>query len=165
MNYLKIDNCNMNNGDGLRCVVWLSACEHHCVGCFNPETWDKNNGDKFGDKQLTAIYDALSQPWCSGITFTGGDPLHPCNIKDVIALCQDIKSRFPTKNIWLYTGYLFEQVEHSIKDSGIDVLIDGEFQIENKSPFAHWVGSSNQRIIDVKKSLDKGEVVLYNKYN
>lgn len=152
----------MNNGDGLRCVVWLSGCEHHCKGCFNPETWDKNNGDNFGHKQLMTIYDALSQPWCSGITFTGGDPLHPCNIKNVIALCQDIKAQFPTKNIWLYTGYLFEQVRHDIKNAGIDVLIDGEFQVENKSPFAHWVGSSNQRVIDVQKSLDNGKIVLYN---
>lgn len=152
----------MNNGDGLRCVVWLSGCEHHCKGCFNPETWDKNNGDNFGHKQLMTIYDALSQPWCSGITFTGGDPLHPCNIKNVIALCQDIKAQFPTKNIWLYTGYLFEQVRYDIKNAGIDVLIDGEFQVENKSPFAHWVGSSNQRVIDVQKSLDNGKIVLYN---
>lgn len=163
MNYLKIDTCNMNNGNGLRCVLWVTACSHRCPFCFNPETWDANNGDRFTEKQYQVIADTLSKNWCSGITLTGGDPLHPVNRKEIKNLCLKLKEQFPEKSIWAYTGYLFEEVKDFLKDSEIDVVIDGEFKNDLKSPFAHWVGSSNQRIIDVKKTLANpaDEVVLY----
>lgn len=162
MNYLKIDTCNMNNGDGLRCVIWLSGCEHHCKNCFNPETWDKSNGDKFTEKQFDIICDTLKQNWCSGITLTGGDPLHPDSINEVTVLCKKIKNKFPNKTIWVYTGYTFD---NNYLDplmnifNYIDILVDGEYVDELKSPFKHWVGSSNQRVIDIQQSLKQGEVI------
>lgn len=159
MNYLKIDNCNMNNGDGLRCVVWVTGCEHRCKGCFNPETWDNKNGDKWTALQGSEILTTLVQDWCSGITFTGGDPLHPCNRKEVLDLCDYIKNTFH-KSVWVYTGYKYEELDTS-QLKNIDVLVDGEFIQEQLSPFKHWVGSSNQRIIDVKKSIKQNKVILY----
>lgn len=157
MNYLKIDNCNMNNGDGLRCVVWVTGCEHKCDGCFNPETWDKNNGDEWKDKQTNQIFNILSQDWCSGVTFTGGDPLHPYNRDKIHKLCEYIHNTMH-KSVWIYTGYRYEELDKAYL-SNIDVLVDGRFIEEQKSPFAHWVGSSNQRVIDVQKSLKQGEVI------
>lgn len=157
MNYLKIDNCNMNNGDGLRCVVWVTGCEHKCDGCFNPETWDKNNGDEWKDKQTNQIFNILSQDWCSGVTFTGGDPLHPCNRDKIHELCEYIHNTMH-KSVWIYTGYKYEKLDKAYL-SNIDVLVDGRFIEEQKSPFAHWVGSSNQRVIDVQESLKQNKVV------
>lgn len=161
MNYIKIDTCNMNNGDGLRCVVWLSGCNHHCKNCFNPETWDENYGDEFGEIQQNIIYETLQQDWCSGITFTGGDPLFPKNIEQLLQLCKNIKKKFPKKTIWVYTGYSYDDVSLLDGFNNIDVLVDGEFVEELKSPLAKWVGSYNQRVIDVKKSLKSGKITLY----
>ena len=161
MNYQKIDKCNMDNGAGLRVVVWLSGCNHYCNGCFNPETWDSNHGALFADEQLTLIYDTLNEEWCEGITLTGGDPMYEYNAKDVLALCQNIKSNYPNKSIWLYTGSVWEEVKNSKLMQYIDVLVDGEYQIENNSPDKHWVGSSNQRVIDVQKTLQSDDVVLW----
>lgn len=161
MNYIKIDTCNMNNGDGLRCVVWLSGCNHHCKNCFNPETWDENCGDEFGEIQQNVIYETLQQDWCSGITFTGGDPLFPKNIEQLLQLCKNIKKKFPKKTIWVYTGYSYDDVSLLDGFNNIDVLVDGEFVEELKSPLAKWVGSYNQRVIDVKKSLKSSKITLY----
>ena len=164
MNYLKIDTCNMDNGDGLRCVVWLSGCEHYCKNCFNPETWDKNNGDEFTETQFDLICNTLKQDWCSGITLTGGDPLHPDNISKVTSLCKNIKNKFPNKSIWIYTGYTFnsDYLDPLMNIFNyIDVLVDGEYVDELNSPFKHWVGSSNQRVIDIQRSLKEDKVILY----
>lgn len=168
MKYIKIDNCNMNNGPGLRVVLWVSGCSHHCQDCFNPETWDENNGDKWTKKQQQLIIKALSEDWCSGITLTGGDPFYISNRKDITSLCKVIKEIYPEKTIWVYTGYLFDELISEECLNYIDVLIDGEFKKENKSPDAYWIGSSNQRVIDVQKTLefrktnpDSKEVILY----
>lgn len=160
MNYQKIDKCNMNNGSGLRVVVWLSGCNHYCNGCFNPETWDSNHGDLFSEEQLNVICDALKEDWCQGLTLTGGDPMYEYNVKDVLTLCKHIKKHFPDKNIWLYTGNTWDEIKDSELMGYIDVLVDGEYQIENNSPDKHWVGSTNQRVIDVRSSLNNNEVVL-----
>lgn len=159
MNYLKIDNCNMNNGTGLRCVVWVTGCEHNCVGCFNPETWDAQNGDVWGDKQNATIFTTLAQDWCSGITFSGGDPLHPANRNLVLKLCDYIKNNLH-KTVWVYTGYKYEELNEN-QLMNVDVLVDGEFIESLKSPFAHWIGSSNQRVIDVQKTLKANQIILY----
>lgn len=160
MNYLKIDNCNMNNGDGLRCVVWLSGCSHHCPECFNPESWDASNGDVFGKDQLDLLLSTLQQDWCSGVTFTGGDPFAAENKSDVLFLCKLIKSQIPQTNIWLYTGSRYEDCSYDDLVN-IDVLCDGEFIVSQKDNYKHWVGSSNQRVIDVQKSLQSNEIVLH----
>ena len=140
----------MDNGDGLRCVVWLSGCNHFCEGCYNKQTWDACSGEPFGKDQWQFIENSLSQEWNSGITFTGGDPLYPLNRSEVQKLCKKIKSKFPNKTIWLYTGYTIEKL---LKENDpdvieilkyLDVLVDGPFIKSLKSPDKHWVGSSNQ---------------------
>ena len=104
MRYHNITKDDMLNGDGLRAVLWLSGCDHHCAGCQNPLTWDPNGGLLFDQKAKEELFDILKRPYISGITFTGGDPLHIANISDVEKLIYEIKERFPDKTIWLYTG-------------------------------------------------------------
>ena len=162
MNYLKIDNCNMNNGDGLRYVVWVTGCEHKCNGCFNPETWDSQNGDKWTDVQTSQLSNILEQDWCSGVTFTGGDPLHPRNREKIFELCKYIHNKFH-KSIWIYTGYKYEELNEK-QLTNIDVLVDGEFIEEQKSLFKHWAGSSNQRVIDVQQTLAQDKIILYKEH-
>lgn len=153
MNYHKIDICNMDNGDGLRVVLWVSGCNHYCPGCFNAETWDVCGGDPFGQEQIELIEYALSQDWCSGLTLTGGDCLFPQNRQCICKLCTNLKLKYPNKTIWLYTGYTYEELLESDDQmvkcilNDIDVLVDGPFIEDLKSPDEHWVGSSNQKII------------------
>ena len=168
MNYHKIDICNMDNGNGLRCVIWVSGCSHCCKGCFNRQTWNVNSGDLFDDKQIEMIEYALSQDWCFGITITGGDPLFEQNRASICSLCKNIKAKFPDKTIWVYTGYTYEELldmkDTTINDiiKYIDILVDGVFIEELKSPNKHWVGSSNQRVISIKESIKENKIVLYN---
>lgn len=155
MNYQKIDFCNMNNGDGLRVVIWVSGCNHHCKGCFNPETWDCECGLPLGVEEINKILHYLRQNWCSGITLTGGDPLFSQNRNDVLALCYILKQNYPEKTIWLYTGYTLDQIKENNDMSKIlrfvDVLCDGPFIEEQKSPDKPWVGSENQQVIYLGK--------------
>lgn len=167
MNYHKIDICNMDNGSGLRVVLWVSGCNHCCKGCFNSQTWDPASGGKFDDEAFAAIDNALSQSWCSGITLSGGDPLFPQSRAAIRDLCLKIKENHPTKTIWLYTGYTFEELV-AANDVIVrqilyltDVLVDGLFVEKLKSPSKHWVGSSNQRVIDLPRTLKQKEIVLY----
>ena len=162
MNYHTITHDDMLNGEGLRVVLWLSGCSHKCKGCHNPETWDPNGGIKFDDDAKQEIFDELSKKYISGITFTGGDPFYKDNISEVRELISEIKNKFPNKTIWLYTGYTInELLDNKIDVSNIDVLIDGEFQID-KSEYnenLHWVGSYNQRVIDIKKCNLKSHII------
>ncbi len=165
MKYQAITCNDLLNGSGIRVVLWVSGCTHHCEGCHNPETWNVNDGMPFGQAELNYIYNELSHDYISGITFSGGDPFHPKNRADVIYITSEIKKHFPNKNIWVYTGYLFEEVlEWNLDISNIDVIIDGEFIKELISPELPWIGSSNQRIIDVKESLINNKLIPYN-YN
>lgn len=144
---------DMSNGDGLRTVVFVSGCEHHCKGCHNPETWDVNNGRKFTKEDLNNILNSLENKHIKGITFSGGDPLLPKNRKGIEKIIKIIRNKFnDSKNIWLYTGYDYEQVkdEPIIKNKLIDVLVDGKFILEQKV-LDEFRGSSNQRIIKIKE--------------
>lgn len=167
MNYHKIDICNMDNGDGLRVCLWVSGCSHYCKGCFNQQTWNMNSGDLFGLHQIKLIEYALSQDWCNGLTLTGGDPLFSQNREQIKNMCLSLKSKFPTKTIWLYTGFTYDELNkdndvdiNKIFES-IDVLVDGSYIEELKSPDKYWVGSSNQRVIDIQKTLKENQIVLY----
>ena len=143
----------MLNGDGLRVVLWVSGCSHCCKGCQNPITWDVNSGLLFDDAAKQEIFDQLDKPYISGITFSGGDPLHSANRMDVRTLMAEIKEKYPKKTIWLYTGDVWENVMHYPMMRYVDVLADGEFMIEKRDVKLMWKGSSNQRVIDVQKSL------------
>lgn len=161
MNYHNITHDDMLNGEGLRVVLWVSGCEHHCKNCQNPETHDPKSGIPFDVEAGVEIAGAAMEEHCAGLTLSGGDPLHPCNITDVTILCRDFKDVFPNKTIWLYTGYKYEDVKHLSVMLFIDVLVDGRYIEELADINYQWAGSTNQRVIDVQKSLELNKVVLH----
>lgn len=161
MNYHNITHNDMLNGEGIRVILWVAGCNHHCINCHNPETHDPESGIEFDVKAKNEIFEELEKDYISGITFTGGDPLHPNNRKDVGLLCYEIKQKFIDKTIWLYTGYNFEEISYLPLISYIDVLVDGKFDQHLENINYPWAGSTNQRVIDIKKTLKEGKVVLY----
>lgn len=156
MRYHNILKEDMLNGDGLRVVLFLSHCDHKCKNCQNPQTWDKNSGIPFDDDAKRELFEALSKSHIQGITFSGGDPLSVINRYEVLKLIAEIKSEFPNKDIWVYTGYLLEEVANLEGFSNIDVLVDGKFKEELSVPSPKWVGSSNQRIHRLSKECHHG---------
>ncbi len=161
MRYHNITTDDMLNGDGLRTVLWVAGCSHHCEDCQNPVTWDIHGGLPFDAAAEAELFSDLSRDYISGITFSGGDPLHPDNRAEVGRLMQRVKAELPGKTIWCYTGFLFEEVRDLPLMQYVDVLVDGRFEkalLDNK---LFWKGSANQRVIDVQKSLDTGKIVLH----
>ena len=161
MNYFKISNNDMANGIGVRVVLWVSGCEHHCPQCQNPQTWDINHGIKFDDNAIDEIFKFLEKPYISGITYSGGDPLHSNNINEITSLSQKISEKFPHKTQWLYTGFTWETIKDLLLIKNIDVVIDGEYINNLRDITLAFRGSSNQRLIDVKKSLQESKVILW----
>lgn len=160
MNYHSIDINDMMNGHGLRTVFFVAGCNHYCHNCQNQETWDACSGQPFDDAAEQELIESLKPDYIDGITFSGGDPLYPNNRETVARIIRRIKEELPNKTIWLYTGFLFEEVKDLDFIPLIDVMVDGEFKEELKDLKLHWKGSSNQRVIDVKKTLEIGEIVL-----
>ena len=171
MKYHNITKADMLNGEGLRVVLWTSGCIHHCPACQNALTWDPEDGLDFDDDAINEIYKELEQDWCSGITLSGGDPLFIANRKTIRDLETNIKKLYPNKTIWSYTGYTWEELMEQAKTDknlsdildNIDVLLEGRFVLKLAEEKLHYVGSSNQRIIDVPKTLknENKEIVLY----
>lgn len=166
MNYHNITHDDMNNGDGLRVVLWVAGCEHHCRNCQNPVTWDVTDGVTFDKAGFDEICTELSKPYISGLTLSGGDPLHPKNRDSILRLVKEISEMFPNKTIWLYTGYIWEEItayDFHGRDilKYIDVLVDGRFNEDLKDVNYHWAGSTNQRVINVTQSLVEGRVILH----
>lgn len=162
MRYHNITKDDMLNGEGLRVVLWVSGCNHNCKDCHNPVTWDIRGGIPFDQSARAELFEELAKPYISGITLSGGDPLHPENREDIQKLIDEICDKFPNKTIWLYTGYDWEAISGLPGIRKVDVVVDGEFVAALKDPKLHWKGSSNQRVIDVQRSLLRGEVVLHN---
>ena len=161
MRYHNITKDDMNNGEGLRVVLWLAGCVHACPECQNPFTWDICGGLPFDDKAKDELWEILGRDYIDGITLSGGDPLHPQNRQEVAMLLAEIRQEFPGKSVWIYTGYLWDEVKDLPLMQAVDVLIDGRFERDKFSPEQPWVGSSNQRVIAAKPSLAEGRVVLY----
>lgn len=161
MNYHNITKDDMLNGDGLRVVLWVAGCTHHCQGCQNPITWDVTGGIPFDEAAEKELFEALDKPHVAGITFSGGDPLHPFNREEVFRLAKKVREELPQKTIWLYTGFLWEDIKDIPEIALLDVVAEGKFVKELLDTKIHWVGSSNQRVIDVKKSLETGKIVLH----
>ena len=161
MNYHNITRDDMLNGDGLRVVLWVSGCEHHCRGCQNPITWDPQDGVFFDQKAKEELFKELEKSYISGITFSGGDPLFPSNEPEITRLAKEIRNKFPEKNIWLYTGYTWEQIKEKEVVKVLDVLVDGTYMEELRNTQLHWRGSSNQRVIAVQESLKTEQIVLH----
>lgn len=153
MNYHNITKCDMLNGEGVRVVLWVAGCQHACKGCHNPQTWNLNSGIPFDEGALQEIYAELDSPYTDGITFSGGDPLHPKNYHTILWLCTQIKQKYPNKTIWVYTGYTMEDVKYLYSDilDYIDVLVDGKFEEALRCPDTPWIGSSNQIIHRISK--------------
>ena len=143
----------MLNGDGLRVVLWVSGCNHCCEECQNPITWDPNGGIPFNQEAKNELFEELGKSYVSGITLSGGDPLHPANRLDIRALVHEIREKYPTKTIWMYTGDSWEDIYDLPIMQYVDVVVDGEFHVEEKDVKLLWKGSKNQRVIDVKKTL------------
>lgn len=164
MYYSKIKFNDVANGPGLRLSLFTSGCTHHCKGCFQPETWNFKNGEPFTLETQKYIIEKSKNKYIAGLSLLGGDPLD--NVDGILPLLQEYRKTFAaTKSIWLWTGYLFEEI---LKDDFksevlpfIDVIIDGKFEENLKDITLKYKGSTNQRVIDVKKSVDTHTVVLY----
>jgi anaerobic ribonucleoside-triphosphate reductase activating protein len=160
MRYHNITKEDMLNGDGLRVVLWVSGCTHKCKGCHNPVTWNKRDGLPFNEKAKQEIFDELDKPHISGITLSGGDPLAEFNRDTIAKLVKEIKEKYPTKTIWLYTGYIWEEIYNLEAIPYLDVIVDGEFVLNKKDDKLHWKGSSNQRVIDVQATIKSKKTVI-----
>lgn len=151
MNYLDIKHCNMVNGEGLRTVIWVAGCDRGCPGCFSPHTHPFSAGVNFDEDAKSEFFRDSAEDWCAGVTFLGGEPLHPNNFSTVLSLAREHRELFPNKTIWLYTGYTRAEIEANSKQRAImdylDVLCEGPFIKERRDPSLCWVGSSNQRVI------------------
>lgn len=155
MNYHDIKKDDMLNGDGIRVVLFVSGCSHHCKGCQNPETWDKNSGIEFDKKAKREIFDELKKDYITGLTLSGGDPMNEHNLDEILQLVKEVKERFPEKNIWIYTGYTYNQLYLDTPDMGkrreilsyCDVLVDGRFEEDKADINYPFAGSTNQNVI------------------
>jgi len=171
MNYGEIKNCDIANGEGVRVSLFVSGCTHHCKNCFNAETWDFDFGEPFTREIEDKIIEELAPDYIDGFSLLGGEPFEPQNQKVLLPLLRRIKDKYPQKGVWCYTGYLFDKELKSESRarceytdemlSLIDVLVDGEFVQELYDISLQFKGSTNQRIIDVQKSIAKGQIVLY----
>lgn len=173
MYYHNILTDDMRNGSGLRVVLFVSGCNHHCKGCHNPQTWDSHSGVWFDALAENELFDKLGKDHISGITFSGGDPLHHSNLPGIYHLAKKVKENHPDKSIWMYTGYTWEELHDESIDTRarrinrleilkhVDVIVDGRFKEELSDVNYHWAGSTNQRVIDVQKTLKEGKVILW----
>ena len=174
MNYADIKYCDVANGEGVRVSVFVSGCNHHCKGCFNQCAWDFNYGKKFTEKEEQQIIDYMNHDYISGLSLLGGEPLEPKNQEGLLPLVKKVKEKFPDKNIWCYTGFDFEKdvVGKMAKNNEttrellkyIDIIVDGKFEEDKKDLKLQFRGSSNQKIVDVKKSLQTGQIVKQIQY-
>ncbi|MBQ4463982.1 MAG: anaerobic ribonucleoside-triphosphate reductase activating protein [Eubacterium sp.] len=169
MNYADIKQYDVANGIGVRVSLFVSGCTHACEGCFNKEAWDFNYGKPFTDKEIDDIISYMSPSYVSGLSLLGGEPMEPQNQEGILPLLRRVHETYPEKTVWMYTGYLFDEdiLGRMCKESEIsreiisyiDILVDGPFILARKNLKVNFRGSDNQRIIDVKKSLETGEVV------
>ena len=183
MNYHTITYPDQNNGDGLRVVLWRTGGGHHCYNCKNRQTWNPDSGIPFDESAKQEIFNELSKDYISGITFSGGDPLHENNLNEVLKLVQQIRISFPEKSIWLYTGFRIEDIvtrkqyediweipndpsniwskRWDIISNYVNVLVDGEYIDKQKDLSLKWRGSKNQRVIDMNQTCIQNKIILY----
>ncbi len=177
MNYAKIRKCDVANGPGVRVSLFVSGCNHHCKNCFNPEAWNFNYGEEFTKKEEDQIIEDLKPDYITGLSLLGGEPFEQKNQEGLAPLVSKVKQEYPDKKIWCYTGFTFDEqilgkmVNEEHRETtkqmleNIDYIVDGKFVNELKDPKLQFRGSSNQRIIDVKKSLAENEIVLWDGLN
>ena len=145
-------------------TLFVSGCTHHCKNCFNPETWDFKLGEEFTDDTIARIIDLAREDYVRGLSILGGEPFHPKTIDATLKLSKAFKEKYPNKDIWAWSGFLFDR---DLKDKEvlkyIDVLVDGQYKDELHDFRLKWRGSANQRVIDVQKSIKKGKIILKEK--
>lgn len=163
MNYIKINKFDIANGPGVRVVLWVSGCHHNCKNCHNPETHDFKAGQSFDSEVMNSLIKSVNDPYISGLTISGGDPLSPENKETVLNIIRAINLDCPSKSIWLYTGYKLTILDlHTMFDTlNVDVVVDGPFIESEKDISLPFCGSRNQRLIDVKSSLQQNMIVIY----
>ena len=161
MNYHKIEKFSTNNGNGIRVVLWVSGCSLNCKNCQNPETHDYQSGILWTQESEQKLFESLDKEYISGITFSGGHPLEPYNIDIITNLSKTIKEKFPNKTQWLYTGYIWENIKNLEIIKYLDVIVDGPYIDALRDISLKWRGSSNQRVINVQKSLQTGKLILW----
>lgn len=171
MNYATIKKHDVANGPGIRVSLFVSGCTHHCKNCFNPETWDFQYGSAFTEDVQEELFTALEPAYIRGLSLLGGEPMEPANQRALLPFLREFHRRYPDKTVWCYSGYVLD--EELLKPNRarcectdemlamIDVLVDGEYVEELKDLSIRFRGSSNQRLIDVKKTLAAGEVVWW----
>ena len=162
MRYNLIRKMDISNGPGVRVSVFMQGCSFHCKNCFNSETCDFEGGKEFNDETIEKILNLCGQNYVEGLSILGGEPMHPTNIEGTTKLAKAFKEKYPNKSIWVWSGFLYDR---DLKDKEvlkyIDVLVDGQYVDELHDPTLKWRGSSNQRVIDVKKTLQNKDIVLY----
>ena len=183
MNYAQIRSMDISNGEGIGVSLFVQGCDFHCKNCFNSETWEFSKGQEWNDKTKNQFLKLIETPFIQRVSILGGEPLHPKNVQNVLKIVDEIRVSYPTKNIWLYTGYTWEEIwikdniktgdkvkdmrEKSIKNLRrqvvrmCNVLIDGRYVDELRDISLHWRGSSNQRVINVQETLKQNQIVLW----
>lgn len=163
MNYASIKHHDVANGPGIRVSLFVSGCTHHCKGCFNAEAWSFTYGDPFTQQTVEEILQALKPEYIQGLSLLGGEPFEPENQPAVLDLVRQVRTAYPEKNIWAYSGYTFEQLQTLAPEllAQITVLVDGPFVESQKDLRLAFRGSANQRILDVPASLERGEPVFW----
>ena len=162
MRYNRIRKMDIADGPGVRVSIFMQGCTFKCKNCFNPETHDFNAGKEFTDATIDRVLELCSNENVEGLSILGGEPMHHLNIEGTRKLAKAFKEKYPNKNLWVWTGFLFDRDlknEETLKY--IDVLVDGQYVDELHNPTLKWRGSSNQRVIDVQKSLKDGNIILF----
>ncbi len=161
MRYAKIRKMDISNGPGIRVSLFVQGCTFNCKNCFNPETHDFKKGQEFTPEKLEELLNLCAKDHIVGLSILGGEPMHPNNIKDVTLVAKEFKKRYPQKSLWAWSGFLFDDLKNQEILNYLDVLVDGRYVDELHDFTLEWRGSSNQRVIDVKKSLKENKIVLY----
>ena len=162
MRYNKIRKMDISNGPGVRVSIFMQGCTFHCKNCFNPETHDFMGGEEFTEDTIDQVLKLCENANVEGLSILGGEPMHPMNIEGTTELAKKFKEKFPNKNLWVWTGFLFDRdLQNKEVLKYIDVLVDGQYVDELRDPRLKYNGSSNQRVIDVQNSVKQGKVIFY----
>lgn len=160
MRYNLIRKMDISNGPGVRVSIFMQGCHFHCKNCFNSETWDFEGGKEFTDDTINKVLDLSNKEHIIGLSILGGEPMHPVNIEGTTKLAKAFKEKYPNKDIWVWSGFRYEDLKGKDVFKYIDVLVDGQYVDELHNPTLKWRGSSNQRVIDIKETLKNNEIVL-----
>lgn len=162
MRYNKVRKMDISNGPGVRVSIFMQGCTFHCKNCFNPETHDFMGGEEFTEDTIDQVLKLCENENVEGLSILGGEPMHPMNIEGTTELAKKFKEKFPNKNLWVWTGFLFDRdLQNKEVLKYIDVLVDGQYVDELRDPRLKYNGSSNQRVIDIQNSVKQGKVIFY----